>query len=216
MMRCLKYASLFLLIAFASCGNPYKTLQPSGREMASALRFKPTISKEVYRCIVDGKVLLVKKFHLSGLLIFKTFEDGSIRAVFQNEMGFTFFDFRWDDKDSFQVVSVIPQLDKPTVLKLLQKDMNLVLMKHLNANTETLFTNGEETYQRFTLDKGFAYYISQNGMLRRIENAGKNKVITVLMNNKTADNKMPESMLFRHHKAHFTIDLKKINTTDAE
>src|SRR5215217_2944454 len=156
MMRCSKYVSLLILVLFTACGNPYKHLQQSDTKQASVLRFRPVITKEVYRCIVDGRVLF-KKFHLSGILLFKTFEDGSTRAVFQNEMGFSFFDFKWDERDSFQVMSIMPQLDKPALIKLLQKDMNLVLMKNLDAATETVFTQQDETYNRFTLEKGYAY-----------------------------------------------------------
>lgn len=209
MMRCSKYVSLLILVLFTACGNPYKHLQQSGAKQASVLRFRPVITKEVYRCIVDGRVLF-KKFHLSGILLFKTFEDGSTRAVFQNEMGFSFFDFKWDEKDSFQVISIMPQLNKPALIKLLQKDMNLVLMKNLDSTTEKVFTQQDETYSRFSLEKGYAYYITQNGALKRIENAGKSKVITITMTGRKDDKTLPETMLFKHHKAHFTIDLKKI------
>lgn len=210
MMRCSKYVSLLILVLFTACGNPYKHLQQTPAKQASVLRFRPVIKKEVYRCIVDGRVLLLKKFHLSGILLFKTFEDGSTRAVFQNEMGFSFFDFKWDEKDSFQVISIIPQLDKPALIKLLQKDMNLLLMKNLDTATEAVFTQQDEMYSRFTLDKGYAYYITQNGILKRIENAGRNKVITITMTGRKDDKILPETVLFKHHKAHFTIDLKKI------
>ena len=177
------------------------------------MRFKPAFAKELYRCVVDGR-LLFKKFHLSGLLLFKTFEDGSTRAVFQNEMGISFFDFKWDAQDSFRVVSIMPQLDKPALVKTLRKDMNLILMKDLNERTEQTFSHPGGTYHRFTLDKGVAYYIVEAGALKRIENAGKQKVITITVGPKPALKAMPGTLFFLHHKAHFTIDLKKI-TEDA-
>lgn len=209
MKRCLKSVScILLLLSWAACSKPYRRLQQSPGPVVSAMRFKPVFSKQVYRCIVDGKILF-KKFHLSGLLLFKTFEDGSTRAVFQNEMGFSFFDFRWNDKDSFEVVSIMPRLDKPALIKLLKKDMNLLLMKQLDTATETMLQQGDETYNRFSLEKGYAYYISQQGMLQRVENAGKNKVISITMTPKKGQ-QMPASLLFKHHKAHFTIDLKEI------
>ncbi len=207
MMRFLKYASILLLLAGTACSNPYRHLtETSGMH---APYYRPVITKELYRCVVDGKVLF-KKFHLSGLLFFKSFEDGSTRAVFQNEMGFSFFDFKWDKKDSFQVMSIIPQLDKPALVRTLRKDMNLMLAKNLDNATEKVFTQDGYIYQRYTLDKGYAYYISENGLLERIENAGKSKVITIDMKQLKSGRQLPEAMLFRHHKAHFTIDLKKI------
>lgn len=178
------------------------------------MQFKPVFTKELYRCVVDGRVVF-KKFHLSGLLLFKTFDDGSTRAVFQNEMGVSFFDFKWDAADHFEVVSIMPQLDKPALIKTLHKDMNLVLMKHLNQFTEKTFHQQDETYYRFELKKGVVYYIAKDGVLRRIENAGKSKVITINVGEKKTPQSMPDFLFFKHHKANFTIDLKKI-APDAE
>lgn len=209
MMRSLKYVSLLPLL-LAACSNPYRKLATADRDAPSAMRFRPAVTKELFRCVVDGRVLF-KKFHLSGLLLFKTFEDGSTRAVFQNEMGFSFFDFKWDAHDSFGVVSVIPQLDKPALVKTLRKDMNLLLMKQLDTVTERHFRMDQEQYDRFTLEKGYAYYISQGNVLKRIENAGKSKVITIKLAGPPKERAgLAGQVLFQHHKAHFTIDLKKI------
>lgn len=208
-MRFLKYASLLTLLTLTACSrNPYQSLEAGGSS-ESALRFKPVITKELYRCVVDGKFLF-NKFHLSGLLLFKTFEDGSTRAVFQNEMGFSFFDFKWDAEDHFEVVSILPQLNKPALVKTLRKDMNLLLMKNLNPYSERVFHKKEEAYYRFTLNQGVVYYISRENKLQRIENAGKTKIITINIGEKESLQSMPDSANFRHHKAHFTIDLKKI------
>jgi hypothetical protein len=209
MMHCLRLSSLLGLLLLAACAAPYKDLQQVSNTPHSALRYKPVFDKVLYRCVVDGRVVL-KKFHLSGLLLFKTMDDGSTRAVFQNEMGFSFFDFEWDKNDSFKVNSIIPQLDKPALIRTLQKDMNLLLMKGLMASTETALRQGDEMYYRFTLDKGVAYYITTQDKLTSIENAGKSKVITIALGEKPADTAMPGSVLFTHHKANFTIQLNKI------
>ena len=214
MKQFLKYASLLWLVFTAACSNPYKHLKQASGASSSAMRFQPHYTKQLYRCVVDGRVVF-KKFHLSGLLLFKTFEDGSTRVVFQNEMGFSFFDFKWDKQDHFEVVSIIPQLDKPALVKTLRKDMNLLLMKNLDAATEQTFTKEDETYSRFTLEKGYAYYIARAHSLKRIENAGKSKVITITLSGKKTNEAMPDELLFRHHKANFTIQLKKIEQ-DAE
>jgi hypothetical protein len=211
MTHYLRLSSVFLFLFFFACTAPYKDLQQQSAPTSSVLKFKPVFDKVLYRCVVDGRVVF-KRFHLSGLLFFKTMEDGSTRAVFQNEMGFTFFDFEWNADDSFQVNKIIPQLDKVAVIKILEKDMNLLLMKKLDRQTEIVFTSGKEIYHRFDLQKGVAYYIVNNGKLERIENAGKSKVITITLGEKETDTAMPASVFFNHHKANFTIDLKKIES----
>ncbi|MBS1687917.1 MAG: hypothetical protein JSS96_04285 [Bacteroidetes bacterium] len=199
-----------VILLFTSCASHYRSLHEIKSSKATALKYKPVFKREIYRCTVDGKFLF-KKFHLSGILFFKQMDDGSARVIFQNEMGFTFFDFGWDKNDSVQVYDILPQLNKPAVVKLLEKDLNLFMMRGLNKQSETLYKNGNDTYYRFTLSKGYAYYIEENGALIRIENAGKHKAVTTItIGEKKAAHDMPGSILFTHHKAHFTIQLKKI------
>jgi hypothetical protein len=197
------------VVLLGACGNPYKKLlqQPT---TSSALRFQPEYDKVLYRGIVDGKMIW-KRFHLSGILMFKKMEDSSIRVVFQNEMGVSFFDFEWDKQQQFTVKQIIPQLDKKAVVALLQKDLQLLLMIGLQSQTESTFSKDEETYQRFTLDKGYVYYISTNNQLTRIENAGKQKVTTISLGGKNGLKELPERVVFKHHKANFTIQLKRID-----
>lgn len=209
MMHYLKLSSLFFILFFAACAAPYKNLQQDNA-VSSALKYKPEFDKTLYRCVVNGRIVF-KKFHLSGLLFFKNLDDGTTRAVFQNEMGFTFFDFEWDQKDSFKVNRIIPQLNKTALIKTLEKDMNLLLMKNLNIASEKVFRRSSDVFYRFDLDKGVAYYITQKDKLVRIENAGKAKVITIDLSGKQANNQMPASVIFNHHKANFTIQLQKID-----
>lgn len=209
-MRCLKLSSLFFFLLFFSCAAPYKSLQPAVMQHPSALRFKPVFDKALYRCTVDGKFVF-KKFHLSGLLFFKTMEDKSTRAVFQNEMGFSFFDFEWSAHDSFKVHRIIEKLNKPALIKTLQKDMSLLLMKNMDSATEKIFLKNNETYHRFDLEKGWAYYITKNDKLVRIENGGKNKVVTITPDEKRSMNALPAFVFFEHHKANFTIQLTEID-----
>ncbi|MBS1771991.1 MAG: hypothetical protein JST82_03965 [Bacteroidetes bacterium] len=208
----LRSGSVWILLIFSACTSPYKHLVKQDKSSFSALEYKPQFNKSLYRCTVNGRIIF-KKFHLSGVLIFKSLENGTVRAVFQNEMGFTFFDFEWDVHDSFNVKQVIEQLNKPALIKTLKKDFNLLLMKGLNKETESFYksSRGYDNYSCFTLDNGVAYYISSEIGLKKIENAGKRKkVLTIDINGKTSNKAMPDSVFINHHKAHFTIELHKI------
>lgn len=211
-MHCLKQSSILLLFLF-SCAAPYKNLQRESAATTSALRFKPEFGRVLYRCVVDGRIVF-RKFHLSGLLFFKDMHDGSTRVVFQNEMGFTFFDFEWDQKDRFKVNQIIPQLNKQALIETLEKDMSLLLMKNLNTASETVWKQDNEVFHRFNLEKGIAYYITRQDQLVRIENAGKSKVTTITLSEREQHSELPSTIVFDHHKANFTIRLNKID--DAE
>lgn len=213
MNRFLRSGSVVVIILLTACGSPYKKLEKQPAPGYSAFKYRPQYDKVLYRCNVNGSIIL-KKFHLSGLLFFKSVENGTVHAIFQNEMGYTFFDFEWDTNDSFKVNKIIDQLDKPALVKTLQKDFGLLLMKGLNKQTEVFYKagRGKEEYSCFTLDNGFAYYITDNGKLVRIENAGKkNRVITINVTGKETDTAMPDSAVFDHHRANFKIELHKID-----
>jgi len=237
MRHYLKSGSLLAILCFlAACASPYRALKPAVRKTQTALWSRPVFTKELYRCMVDGRFLL-KRFHLSGLLLFRQLPDSSTRVVFQNEMGFSFFDFAWDRHDSFSVKQIIPQLDKPAVIRTLEKDIRLLLMKGLEASGEQYFERGGEIYHRFSAGKGYAWYIEKEGQLARIEYAGRRKITTItpvwappspassdslalrdhqsVVVLKTFKG-MPDSVLFRHHRAHFTIRLHKIREDAAE
>lgn len=212
MKHCLRLSSLlWIILLVAGCAGPYKSLKFYPADIYSAFIYRPVFDKELYRCVVDGRFLF-KKFHLSGVLFFKTMEDKSTRVVFQNEMGFSFFDFEWTSQDSFKVNQVIPQLDKPAVIKALQKDLNLLLMKNLDGRTMMVTNDALNGYYRFTLPGGYAYYKVHNDTLQQIENTGKKKkVITIALDGHHSRQVLPDSILFTHHNANFTIQLTKIN-----
>ncbi|OJW77356.1 MAG: hypothetical protein BGO69_18415 [Bacteroidetes bacterium 46-16] len=210
-MRAFLKLSSLLLFLFTACKAPYYArLVQQNNTGKSAFKYKAGFDKQLYRCIVDGRAVF-KKFHLSGVLFFKQLDDGSTRAIFQNEMGFTFFDFEWSKNDSFKVNTIIPQLDKPAVIKTLEKDLNLLLMKRLDVASETVYKSGDETYYRFSLEKGYAYYVEKSARLMRIDNTGDKRLVTeILLNGKNGPHELPDSVLFRHLKANFTIELNKI------
>ncbi len=200
---------LFAVVLIASCSNPYKHLQLA-QSAQSARQYIPVFDRILYRCTVNGRFLF-KKYHISGLLLFKELENGTVRAIYQNEMGLTFFDFEWNG-EIFQLNKIIEQLNKPALVKVLKKDMELLLMKNLDWEKEKLYlSRGNEQFYCLNIkDGGLAYYIERNKELVRIENAGKTKVITMLVSGKGTPAAMPEQIFIDHHKANFTIELEKL------
>ncbi len=217
MMRFLKLSSLLILCWISGCKAPYKALQPvPPAGIRSALQYKPVFEKELYRCMVDGKFLF-KSFHLSGILLLKAFQDGNTRVIFQNEMGFSFFDFGWDQQDHFTVYHIIPQMNKPALVRTLEKDLRLLLMRKLDTTQEQHFRKDGKLYQQFPLEQGSVYYIEDNNTLAAIENACKRKTVTTItITGKKARQALPDTVLFRHHNARFTIQLHKIKSHAAE
>jgi hypothetical protein len=219
-MRSLAFVSL--LFCAASC---HKHIYLNKQEVKhtpsfTAKDFRPVFEKGLYRCEVNGR-FSVKKFHLSGILYLKTLEDKSTRVIFQSEMGATLFDFGWNANDSFQVYSIIDQMNKAPLIKTLRKDFELILAKHIHtpANGSYNFNNNADLlYTKFNLVKGFVYYVTNSkNELVSIENADdKKKVIQMDPASGTVLKTLPETLTIKHLRANFTINLKKIIPENAE
>lgn len=215
-MRCFLFASLLFLCC--SCNRQaYKDQRKNpATHTLNAADLRPRFEKTLYRCVVDGKFAF-KRFHLSGILYLRHFNDAGDRVVFQSEMGNTFFDFGWDLKDSFQVHQVIEQMNKPALIKTLRKDFELLLGKRLSNATGTYrFGNDPVDYIRFELQKGFAYYLTDSaGKLKGIENADEHRKVVIMTFTPPAPlQELPEAATIQHLRAHFTIELKKITPDD--
>jgi hypothetical protein len=219
-MRYLAFVSL--IFCFAACHKKIYTgeQEVSVAKSLTANDFRPVFEKALYRCEVDGK-FIVKKFHLSGILYLKTLEDKSTRVVFQSEMGTTLFDFGWDLNDSFKVYSIIDQMNKTALIKILRKDFELILVKHIKEPSmgRYIFDNNPGLfYSKFSLDKGFVYYVTnKKNELVSIQNADDKQKVTLMdIATGTTLKTLPESIKIKHLKANFTIHLKRIIQENAE
>jgi hypothetical protein len=136
-------------------------------------------------------------------------------------MGATLFDFGWDVNDSFKVYSIIGQMNKPALIKTLKKDFELLLVRNIPDKPAGYYNFNKDTdllYSKFNLNKGFVYYVTNKQIeLTNIENADeKQKVIIMDMAKGSMLKTLPESLMIKHLKAHFTIKLRKIIPENAE
>lgn len=202
-MRCLLFVSCLLLCA--SCSSAYKKLQRTEDSADCVSRFKPSFTRALYNAQVN-----VTGKHLSGLLMIKTMPDSSIRVVFTNEAGLTFFDFEWN-KQVFRVHYIFRQMNKKPVVKTLRKDFELVLMQHLDAAGAYTLQTGQEYYRVFPDGKDYYYYITDPGcaaLIRMERGSSRKKVLEAIM---TGENKgIPDSIGIRHHNFNFDIGLKRL------
>lgn len=216
-MRYFLFASILCCGLMACSPKLYRDLKPrteaAGPDYFSDPEtFQVDFDRELYSCQVYGKTPLGKRFHLSGLLFFKKMEDGGVRVVFQNQMGVSFFDFGWDTANVFTVYQVMDQMNKPALIKTLKKDFELLLYKNLKTPAKGLYTNESgRDYLKYELERGFVYYIFEQGNIVQIENADdKRKVVVMELNQAQGTNTLAEKLHIKHLRANFSIDLTKI------
>jgi hypothetical protein len=88
--------------------------------------FDTAFEKALFKGTLD-----ISKHHLSGLFFMKRTSPGSIRIMFSNEMGMTFFDVELKG-DEFIIHSCFPSLNKASLMKMLHSDFRLLLIPATN------------------------------------------------------------------------------------
>ncbi|MHA4843402.1 hypothetical protein ACX0G7_04505 [Flavitalea antarctica] len=205
-MRFLLLSSFIFTISATGCSSAYKSLYPASGDASCIEKFKPRFSSALY----NTQVNVVGK-HLSGLLLFKTMPDSSMRIVFSSEMGVKFFDFEFAPGGSFKVHQVMKQLDKKSVIKTLKSDFELILMQNLDPDKVVIKSDSVNTWYGFPGATETRYYITSRDCdsLVRIENAMKRKpkVQIVMLD---YHNGVPDTIGITHRNFNFDIGLKYI------
>lgn len=188
-----------------SCSPLHKQMQSAATDIRTVQKFKPAFTVALYSATVD-----VVGNHLSGLLLIKKMPDSSIRMVFSNEMGLTFFDFEFSENGDFKVYSIIKKMNKRSVIKTLRHDFELILMNRLEKG-EVKTENGL-LYFIFPQTKGFNYYITneKSTELIRLERASNKKtIVEAVMKNYTGAG-IPDTIGISHKTFELNIGLKRI------
>ena len=210
-MRFLIQSSIGLIIVFCLFAHQKACAQPVSLQV-------PNIVSTKYKASIDviGK-------HLSGILIFKMQEDSSIRTVFINEMGVTFFDITFYE-NTYQWNTIMESMDKKAVKISLAKDLGMILMKGIfvkkpaiaAANIQGLPANTPFVIEKKLKRKGIVkyYLLSGSHEIPQIENYGRKKKVISITQKYKDKNSMPDSIFVQHHTVPFTISLKHLHVTE--
>ncbi len=129
--------------------------------------FDSSFDRALYKGSLD-----ISKHHLSGLYLLKRTSVNSIRIVFSNELGITFFDFELKG-DKWIVHSCFPSLDKASLLKLLGNDFRLLLIPDMTVTKMKPGRSRDPGLSIFSVKSSrgsFRYtYDKVSGKIRRIE-----------------------------------------------
>jgi hypothetical protein len=199
---------LFSVLVLSGCASEYKTLRRIGTEPACVPTFQPRgLSTSWYDAGVD-----VAGKHISGLLLVKNMPEGSIRLIFTNEAGVTFFDFEFSDNQSFKVHKVMRQLDRKPVLKVLSRDFALILQRYFRGKPAQTFENQlGQLYFAYPAGNETAYLIVASDCVSlegfQMGSRRKRKTSVVYYGNDVIS---PDSIHLKHHTFNMDIKLRKL------
>jgi hypothetical protein len=196
----------FSIILLVGCQSAYKSLKPINAPENCIQKFKPVFKANWYNATVDviGK-------HISGLLLFKTMPDSSMRIVFTNEVGVTFFDFEFKKDGTFKAHQIIEQMNRKAVINLLRKDFELIMMRGLASKKLKGYQQNDEVFYALDGKKETDYFITDKdcASLLRVEKGSKRKKkVEVTLWGSLGQ--APDSVHLKHFTFDMQIGLKKI------
>jgi len=166
-----KHIIIFLLLSafLQSCIHfhaGYKSVQYNEDK---PLVFPKNFQKALYKTNIH---FLNKDF--SGLMLFKHMEaDHATRIVFMSEFGLKYFDFKLADNGDFSVEFIIDEMNKESLVSILEKDIKLLFQKEEpQAETKYFYHKRQSAYmQKYKPESGRNYYFfyKENKQISRIE-----------------------------------------------
>lgn len=147
----------------------------------------------------------------SGLLVTKQMAPQDYRVIFTTELGMKLFDFEFKDT-SFTLHYCVPQFNKPKLLKVIQHDIEILLMSNLNQYKITFLTDSKGVYDIKKIDPksdNFSnYYFTEvaSQHLVKIEHA-KKRVKKTTFDLSDYKNDFPNHIMIKHHDIKLKIEL---------
>ena len=198
----------FLFISFfvwIGCQAPSYARKAGKFDRDCFKRFVPDFRTQWYKATID-----VTGKHFSGLLLFKSFGDSVTRVVFTSEAGTTFFDFEFGARRN-KVNFILPQINKGPVIRTLQNDLYLVLMRYERDPKATLLVDQDSKYLQVPRGRKTIYLVTSDDCqhLKSIrEEWGGKKKVEVTLGGYTAG--VPDSISITHFNFNMQINLRKL------
>lgn len=199
--------SSFIAILFSACHfGHYKQLNKV--DSANPAHPKSIFGDNFNSFLFKTNIAVYGKYY-SGLLVTKQMSPQDYRVIFTTELGMKLFDFEFKDT-AFTLHYCVPQFNKPKLLKVIQKDIETLLMNDVNSKTIEYFSDSKMLYSIHKTKNGKMdnYYFTEKSTsyLIKIEHAKKRrKKTTFTLSN--YQNDFPGNILIQHHDIKLKIEL---------
>jgi hypothetical protein len=147
----------------------------------------------------------------SGLLVTKQMQPGDYRVIFTTELGMKLFDFEFKDT-AFILHYCVPQFNRPALLKIIQQDMQLLLVPYPPSASLSRYKDSQNKYDICKVTQGAVYsnyYFREKSSkhLVKIEHAKRNVKKTTFVLDQYSEEDVPGHLLIQHHDIHLKITL---------
>ncbi len=207
-MKNLLLSSFIALLLTGCTYGHYGRLEQVKNSTFKATPLKPLFGDNFNSFLFKTNISVYNK-DFSGLLVTKQLSPQDYRVIFTTELGMKLFDFEFKDT-AFTLHYCVPQFNKPKLLKVIQHDIETLLMSNLTTKKEVEYADKKGLYnvQKVELDKGQNYYFTEKSSqhLVKIEHAKKRiKKTTFTLSNYQTN--FPGNILIKHHDIKLKIEL---------
>jgi len=200
---------IFVALGFSSCLRFHAGVSKIEQVDAKPLVFPTNFKKALYKTNIH-----FWKKDFSGLMFFKqNNETEETRIVFMSEVGLKFFDFKLDKNGVFSVEYILDELNKPSLISVLEKDIKLILQKGYKQSKVKYFIEKQDGnyLERYKSDRYRLYYSfdKQTNMVSQIDFTGSvfKKIRMIL---KSREAKLPTEILIKHYGLRLQLKLRLI------
>lgn len=196
-MKNLLLSSFVILVLTGCTFGHYRGLKEVAN--ANSVHPKPIFGDNFSSFLFKTNITVYGK-DFSGLLVTKQMTPQDYRVIFTTELGMKLFDFEFKDT-AFTLHYCVPMFNKPKLLKLIQQDIETLLMNNLQDKSFYCSTDSNNlcNVQRLNRDKMFYYYFIEKSTqnIVKIEYAKKRfkKTIFTLSDYK---NNFPNNIRIKH------------------
>jgi len=204
-MRNLLLSSFILLILTGCKFGHYGRLKETIDTKAS---FKPVFGDNFNSFLFKTNIRVYGK-DFSGLLVTKQLQPKEYRVIFTTELGMKIFDFEFKDS-SFTLHYCVPQFNKPKLLKVIQQDIETLLMNDLEGKPLANYTDSKDIYNvsRIQFGNYYNYYFSEKMTqnLVQIDHSKKRRIKTIFTLNDYKES-FPTNIIIQHYNIKLKIEL---------
>jgi len=193
-----------LLITACSLGR-YGKLTPSKEQPIIP---KPIFGENFNSFLFKTNITVYGK-NYSGLLVTKQLQPNDYRVIFTTELGMKLFDFEFKDT-SFTLHYCVPQFNRARLLKIIQNDIELLLMNNLSNKNNVDFFDKKNKFRIHRTDYNSRnnYYFTElsSNHIIKIEHAKKRAIKTTFTLDNYVDD-FPNAIFIKHHDIKLKIEL---------
>lgn len=192
------------LVVGMGCQAPQQ-LQPLSKGQHQQLtkdNFKPIFKDNFKSFLFKTTLTYGKKFELGGLLMLKQLSADNYRTILMTKFGMTLFDFEFG-KNGFVVHKVLKEMDRPSFLKIIKEDLEMLLMQNLLGQKATFFVRDKTEVIKTKLNKKTHFFVQEK--IGKITQIHQQKNVSIQLSKYIA--RIPRSIKIEHHNMPLSMKL---------